>query len=128
VAVSLKRGDKVEVHLKENEIVNRYRIFDEARVFEIVATDNEGYCLYVPHYLFVKETIVADITRCLRLEIDPKFLNENIVYVLEDFVISVKSILDGMSCKICQDFFAYAEGNQEDGSLICFSCRSNPWR
>ena len=128
MAVSLKRGDKVEVHLKENEIVNRYRIFDESRVFEIVATDSEGYCLYVPHYLFVKETLVVDYSRACRLDIDPKFMGENIVYVLEDFVISVKSILDGMSCKKCQDFFAYAEANQEDGSLICFSCRSNPWR
>ncbi len=35
---------------------------------------------------------------------------------------------DGMFCKKCQNFYQYAEPNQEDGSLICFSCRNNPYR
>ena len=33
--------------------------------------------------------------------------------------------VDGMICKECHFFFAYAESNQEDGSLICYSCRHN---
>lgn len=29
---------------------------------------------------------------------------------------------DGMICQKCKNFFQYAEGNQTDGSLICYSC------
>jgi hypothetical protein len=35
---------------------------------------------------------------------------------------------DGMLCKKCSVFFEFAEPNQEDGSLICYSCRNNPYR
>jgi hypothetical protein len=29
----------------------------------------------------------------------------------------------GCFCKKCKDFFEYAEPNQEDGTLVCWSCR-----
>lgn len=35
---------------------------------------------------------------------------------------------DGMYCKKCQNFYQYAEPNQHDGSLLCYSCRKNPYR
>lgn len=31
---------------------------------------------------------------------------------------------DGCQCKKCHTFYAYAEPNQEDGTLICYSCRT----
>ena len=34
---------------------------------------------------------------------------------------------DGMYCVNCGNFHEYAEPNQEDGSMICYSCRSNPY-
>lgn len=49
---------------------------------------------------------------------------------LDKFVedkINKKSFVDGMYCKICKSFYNYAEPNQTDGTLICFSCRSNPY-
>jgi hypothetical protein len=30
---------------------------------------------------------------------------------------------DGCTCKKCQEFFPYAESNQDDGSLICYGCK-----
>ena len=30
---------------------------------------------------------------------------------------------DGCVCKKCKQFYQYAEPNQEDGTLICYSCR-----
>lgn len=30
---------------------------------------------------------------------------------------------DGCICRKCQEFFPYAEPNQEDGSMICYGCR-----
>lgn len=31
---------------------------------------------------------------------------------------------DGLDCKKCNDFYQYAESNQDDGTLICFKCRN----
>lgn len=38
-----------------------------------------------------------------------------------------KSSQDGMKCKHCNDFYSFAEPNQDDGTLICYSCRQNPY-
>lgn len=38
-----------------------------------------------------------------------------------------RSFADGMRCQKCKTFYEYAEPNQEDGSMICYSCRSNPF-
>jgi len=35
---------------------------------------------------------------------------------------------DGMKCIKCQTFYEFAEPNQLDGTLLCYSCRSNPYR
>lgn len=34
---------------------------------------------------------------------------------------------DGMVCKGCKTFYEFAEPNQDDGSMICYSCRYNPY-
>jgi len=35
---------------------------------------------------------------------------------------------DGMVCVKCKSFYDFAEPNQNDGTLICYSCRNNPYR
>lgn len=35
---------------------------------------------------------------------------------------------DGMVCQKCKTFYEFAEPNQTDGSMICYSCRNNPYR
>lgn len=32
--------------------------------------------------------------------------------------------MDGCVCKECKEFYPYAEPNQDDGTLICYSCRT----
>jgi len=34
---------------------------------------------------------------------------------------------DGLICQKCKNFYEFAEPNQPDGSLICYSCRQNPY-
>ncbi len=34
---------------------------------------------------------------------------------------------DGMICNKCKEFYMFAGPNQEDGTLICYSCRSSPY-
>jgi hypothetical protein len=38
-----------------------------------------------------------------------------------------KTYPDGMFCCNCQTFYQYAEPNQPDGTLLCYSCRANPY-
>ena len=35
---------------------------------------------------------------------------------------------DGMVCKKCKSFYDFAEPNQSDGTLLCYTCRQNPYR
>lgn len=39
-----------------------------------------------------------------------------------------KTYPDGMFCRKCQSFYKYAEPNQSDGTLLCYSCRNSPYR
>jgi len=34
---------------------------------------------------------------------------------------------NGLFCSKCSDYFPYAESNQSDGKLICYSCRQYPF-
>lgn len=42
----------------------------------------------------------------------------------EKKVLKIKDDRDGCDCVKCKSFYPFAEPNQEDGTLICFSCRS----
>lgn len=124
----LKPGDRVSCHIDANVIVNPYVAYDDVRIFEIVSVDKNGYYLFVPSYYLIKKTIVATEYQCKQLKIDRRFLNDEIVYVAENLVAGVHSVMDGKCCSICGEFYQYATGNQPDGTLICFSCRENPYR
>lgn len=124
----LKPGDRVNCRIKSSSIISPYRNYDEIKTFEVVAVDNNGCWLYIPHYYQLKETVIADKYRCKTLQINNKFLNENIVFIQENMISSIKNVLEGQYCVFCGEFYAYAEGNQPDGALICFCCKQNPYR
>ena|ERR1700676_391745 len=119
----LGRGDRIDVRIKDALIVSPYKSYDEIKTFEIVSVDEYGYYLFIPVYFDLKDSVIADQYRCKRLNIDKKFLDENIVYIHEELISKINYILDGMMCCKCQDFYAMAEANQEDGTLICYTCR-----
>jgi len=124
----LKAGDRVDCRIKSTTIVSAYNEYDEVRTFEVVARDAHGYYLYVPHYIVLKESVIADKYRCNTLNIDYKFLDEHIIYISQSQIYKVSKIMDGMKCCNCQEFYDMAEPNQDDGTLICYACRFNPWR
>lgn len=46
---------------------------------------------------------------------------------VKDFYTNKKGkeeVSDGMTCKRCRNFSPMAEANQQDGSFLCWSCRS----
>jgi hypothetical protein len=53
----------------------------------------------------------------------------NLLDRLEFYFINLKrrSYPDGMFCRKCRSFYKYAEPNQPDGTLLCYSCRTNPY-
>lgn len=125
----LKPGDRVDCRISLNAIVSPYNPdYDEVKTFEIVAKDRTGYYLFVPCYVLLKGTVAADKYLCQKLGINKKFLNEQIMYIQEGLVHKVNSIMDGCLCVKCNDFYYQATPNQEDGTLICWSCRQNPYR
>lgn len=38
--------------------------------------------------------------------------------------LSYEKKLDGMNCKVCNNYSQYSISNQKDGSFICFGCRA----
>jgi hypothetical protein len=124
----LKLGDRVDCRVKSSVIVGPYKDYDEIRTFQIIAKDKQGYYLYVPAYYTLKNTLRVDARQSKQLGIDIKFLDEEFIYIQGNLVLRVHSVLDGMRCSNCEEFYQMAEPNQEDGTLICYSCRLNPYR
>jgi hypothetical protein len=125
--IRLKAGDSVSCRVLSAHIVEADKLFDDTQSFVIVAVSDEGYYIYVPHYYFLKDIEVLDKYRCKTLKIEKRFLGENITYIHENMIVKVESKQDGMACRICHDFYPYATVNQEDGTMVCYSCRQNPY-
>ena len=126
--VDLKVGDTVDLKLYSSSIVSPYLAYDEVRTFQIIAADQYGYYLYVPEYYNLKEALRVSRQNCREFGIDLRFLDDLYTYINANRVFKVNTILDGMFCANCEEYFDMASPNQEDGTLICFSCRLNPYR
>lgn len=123
----LKSGTIVSCRVKFPSIVSPYKNYDEIKSFVIVAADEYGYYLHVPHYYSLKDSVIADRHRCRKLGIEKRFLNEEIIYIQENMIAAIDNRPDGICCKKCHELYMFAESNQEDGTLICYSCRQNPY-
>jgi hypothetical protein len=123
----LKSGDRVDCRIYQSSIVSPYKEFDEIKTFEIVSVDKYGYYLYVPPYMHLKGSIKADAGQCRYLDIDKKFLDTDIIFIQDNLICRVSSILDGMKCSKCFEFYPLSEANQSDGTLICWNCRTYPY-
>lgn len=122
----LKPGDRINCRLKESRIVNPYSEFDDEKTFEVISVDDSGYYLFVPVYYLVKDSYKIDHWDAKEMGVDPRFLGEECVYILENLVAKVHAVLDGMFCTKCKEFYEYASANQKNGTLICWTCRTYP--
>jgi hypothetical protein len=60
--------------------------------------------------------------------VQEKLVNINLLSLVDRLEVFMedakyKKGLDGFYCCKCTNFFQFAEPNQEDGTLICYSCR-----
>ena len=125
----LKPGDRVNCRIKDNVIVSPYQgDHEETRTFEVIGKDPYGYYLFVPNYMFLKDSVMIDDDACAFLLIEDRFIGEQVIYINENMICKVSSQIDGCACTRCREFFHMAEPNQENGTLICWQCRNNPYR
>jgi hypothetical protein len=63
-------------------------------------------------------------------ELESKVDLASLLDAMENYVVDIRlrRKLDGMFCCKCGAFYDFAEANQEDGSMICYSCRQNPYK
>jgi hypothetical protein len=123
----LKPGDRVNCRLRASQIVKPYDgEYDDEKVFEIIAVDDQGYYLFVPPYLSVKDSEKVDFYFARDNDIEKKYIGEEVIYITPGLVSRVNSVLDGCFCVKCNNFHQYAEPNQTDGTLICWTCRTYP--
>ncbi len=121
----LKPGDRVICKLGSGKVISAYsNEWDEKYTFEIVAFDNKGYYIYVPHYICVKGGLTVNTYNCKSYGIAPKFVGETILYITDNQIISVASKADGLVCDKCREFCAQAE--TEEDVFVCWSCRTYP--
>ena len=124
----LKAGDKISVCIKDNLIAYTYVVPDEIKVFEIIATDNEGVYVFVPNYYFLKGVFHIDQTFCNFFNAHKKFIGETGIYIQESLIKKVTYIMKGTACANCNEHYEFAEPNQPNGTLICYLCRFNRFR
>jgi hypothetical protein len=124
----LKAGDRVSCKLKESKIVSPYATYDDIRTFEIISVDEKGYFLFIPSYIFIKESFKIDNYSYKRIGVPPKYIGDDSIHIDDGGVYQVAFIMEGQCCKRCSEFFDYAEVNQPDGSMMCWSCRKDPYR
>lgn len=120
----LNPGDRVNCKIREGVIVNSYDSkYDEINTFEIISGDPSGYYIFVPQYLRLKGSIYLKQYDAVSLRIHKKFVGEQILYIEQSMIFSIKNKIDGCYCVQCGEFYHMAGPNQADGSMICWTCR-----
>lgn len=116
-------GDTVSCKFSSTRLTNAISSdFDEILSFDVIAKDDKGYYLYIPHYVLLRETSIISKSIADNLKILSRFIGENFLYVTFHNVVSVRKGIEGATCMKCDEFFPYAESNP-DGKTICFVCR-----
>ena len=124
----LRQGDIVNCAIKDDVIVSCYETYDDIRSFAIISVQEYGYYLFIPHFVNIKNSERADSSKVRKFDFDPKFLDEQVIYVTTSCIMSIVSRDVGLQCALCKQACAFAEPNQEDGTtFVCYSCRTNPY-
>lgn len=128
-------GDHVVCKVKEGFITARHEKSDSKITLTIVGKlildeNTWEYVAYVPIYEVgqIKSTFKIRPELARRYGLDSKYIGESAITLRKNNITRISHRPDGMTCSNCDEFYDKAEANQEDGSLICYSCRQNPYR
>lgn len=124
---SISQGDTVLCHIKGSTIVSTYDAdYDTKYIFDVAALWNEGFLLYMPVDMALDNPIYITNENRAKYNTHKRFINSTVFFVSESKIVRICSKIDGMSCCECEEFYSMSVPNQEDGTLVCFSCRVYP--
>lgn len=93
---------------------------------EILALHEElWYVVEVPNSV-TEDVLILDEKKLEKWSLPPSRLHKPVAVLTEKAVGGRRPFnpyLNPLSCKCCQEFFPYAQPNQSDGGLVCWSCR-----
>ncbi len=129
-------GDFVICKIKDSFFVNQYDDFDEKIEFVIIGKTFQNsvweYVIFIPHDILkmVKSSNIIAINQKTAdlYDINKKFKNECGMKLNTIGIYKISKAANGMCCSKCDEFYHYAESNQKNGKMICWSCRQNPYR
>lgn len=129
-------NDIVVCKVRDNNVIVRMeKNYDTKISFKIIGIkiskfEVAEYALYVPEYVLVQVNTRDRVTRKIASEysVDPKFMDDYILRIRSSQIVTHEFVANGMFCVNCDDYFDKAGPNQEDGTMVCYSCRQNPWR
>lgn len=127
MSILLKAGDRVVCKVKDITIVPADQMpYDEKVVFEIISVSYQGWHIYIPSYMLIKNTVPITSRNHKSLGIAAKFIGEEAVFIGGSFIVKVDLVREGLFCTDCGEYFEHAKANQPDDTLICWSCRHYP--
>ena len=126
-------GDKAYCKIRGNSIVTANAAsFDIILNFEIIGKDDSKYLLLIPNYYNIRNSWNIKEEHIDKFLASPNYLDRKAISIPEDRVVRINlqrsASEDGMFCSNCNEFYPMAEPNQSNGSLICYLCRTNPFR
>lgn len=117
-------GDTVSCRLYGSEVVSCYAAsYDNEKHFEVIQCDSQGYYIRIPNYMFITDSVKVDSYNYKNFALDKRYIGDSILYITNMKIRKIVSKLDGKTCEKCLEFFPKAEGNQPDGTMICWVCR-----
>ena len=122
-------ADDVVVKIQEGRIVPTYSSeYHEQAILEVVALKENGYLLFVPDRLSLKESFCINLYNYKKHGIVKRFVDSDVIHVEEDKIVRLYRRVPGMMCRHCQEFYYMSEPNEPEGTLLCWSCRENRFR
>ncbi len=125
-------GDKVYTKIAGATIISKTsNQYDAILSFNIIGIGlKDEFCvIYIPEYYRIKDRFQLQEKQLDEYLIDKEYLFKNAIAIWDSHIVSIQRAgVDGMFCEHCKLFIPWAQSNQPDGTLLCYSCRANPWR
>jgi hypothetical protein len=129
-------NDIVTCRLREGYVVHRTdESYDDTITLKIIGAkyqpfEVDEFVVYVPEYELARLKTGAKVNSflCKEFAIESRFTGDFMTFIRARHIVNIAHKADGKFCRNCDEFFAMAGPNRDDGAFICHSCFQNPWR